>query len=450
MLSITIYTIASVLAFYFFQIPEKRWKAILIILGLICHLFNFVPDGNIKGIDFALILIILFFIQDFIRGRVKFTQNILSKCISTFIFFMIISSLFSVLYYHFTLYEVIQGGRYYYSLLLYYILIQLKPQEIQKIIRCVYKITLYASIIYLIQIPLKMELLTIGGDIGNSVSGTEFKRFYNQPFYLAFIFYLSLFHRSNFKVRWYEIMIFALATILALHRSLILATLISIIIGFWLSGGLKKKRNRYFLILTIVTIIPFSSLLSNRFESGNTDKDLALVLNGKYKDYNTSDSPATFAFRVALFMERFEYLSSRNLGEQIFGMGLISGSSPKVDRMYNFSVGLQLSDGKIIQLDTGDISWPLLIIYLGFAGTIIYIGIYLFSLTQFFHYKKNIYAVSCICYLISQFLISFTGSSFARPYFLFLPFLLLIFIKKDIYARQIADLSIKNKEHDQN
>lgn len=121
-------------------------------------------------------------------------------------------------------------------------------------------------------------------------------------------------------------------------------------------------------------------------------------------------------FRIAWINERASYLADRSLGEQIFGLGLISDSQPIVNKMYNFRVGLiNKETGYPVQLGTADIAYGNLLTKLGFMGGIIYLW-FTISLTLFFFQHKKVHPLllTCSAYMITMFITSFAGSNLSE------------------------------------
>ena len=156
----------------------------------------------------------------------------------------------------------------------------------------------------------------------------------------------------------------------------------------------KTLKNAFVLI---ILFIPFISTISSRFEKGGTDNDIQLLLEGKYDDRYETEGNATMTYRLAWLYERTSYLIERPIGEQIFGMGLISDSQPIVQKIYNFRLGLEdQTTGFLSQLSTADISYGNLICKLGFVGTFIYLYM-IISIAIFFYRRKELNPIFSIC-----------------------------------------------------
>ena len=166
--------------------------------------------------------------------------------------------------------------------------------------------------------------------------------------------------------------------------------------------------------------------VGHQFLQSRTYRDIQNVLAGNIDEELDIDldelSDGTFTFRMAHLFERCQYLNERPEA-MILGAGLIPEDSKKVDDLFDFRVGLleELTDTSV-QLDTGDISYSLLFIRLGYVGTFIYLLIYFYFFYFFFKNRKNVYSRISIMFLILTFGVSFFSANLVNPinYVLFL------------------------------
>ena len=123
-----------------------------------------------------------------------------------------------------------------------------------------------------------------------------------------------------------------------------------------------------------------------------------------FKDYNMGEG-GTLTYRIAWVYERFDYLIHRPIGEQIFGLGLISDSQPIVNKKYNFMIGLRdESTGETYQLYTPDISYGNLLSRHGFVGSIIYLCMLVnFAIFLYKDRKANAFTIVCSAMIIMLF-----------------------------------------------
>lgn len=243
-------------------------------------------------------------------------------------------------------------------------------------------------------------------------------RMYNSPALLDLFLALSFVAPKYFgrRVNIYR-GIYLIALVCTLGRTGIFSTLMTVVLSMLFLG----KASKIFKTLAIlgILLVPFIGMISNRFEGGDTSGDLSALTSGAaFNDYDMGGGEGgTMTYRIAWVYERFDYLINRPIGEQIFGLGLISDSQPIVYKKYNFRIGLANEEvGRPYQLVTPDIAYGNLLSRLGFAGGIIYLC-FLVSLAVFLYKnrKANSLAIVGTSMLIMLFLLSFAGSALSEP-----------------------------------
>jgi hypothetical protein len=133
-------------------------------------------------------------------------------------------------------------------------------------------------------------------------------------------------------------------------------------------------------------------------------------------------------FRLLVLAERYEYLTTKTQ-YYLFGVGNVwERDFPNI-----FEIGLYDEErGRAIQLDTGDIVWPLIILRLGMIGLVLFILGYWGFVKLFFKTKENPLSIATIAYLLSVLLFtSFAGSYCGRGFFWILPMLCLVLMREN-------------------
>jgi hypothetical protein len=199
-------------------------------------------------------------------------------------------------------------------------------------------ITTITTILYILQTVTGIQLLAYSLEIPESSSETGLYRFYNIPPLLVIFFIMTVFYPSIFNkmfILFYQIL-FIVAIVASMGRTMMLGIAISIIIGFFLNGNIVKNYKR--ILLFGVFLIPLTSFISTRFEDGKTNNDIELILEGNYflAKENGGGQGATMAYRLAWIMERWEYLQRRPISETVFGLGLLADDHPKIRQKYAF------------------------------------------------------------------------------------------------------------------
>lgn len=308
------------------------------------------------------------------------------------IVFLLCSAVFSYIHYHFTPYQILQGGRSYLLLLSLPILVRVKPVELQRILELCLWITVLTSVLYILQVVFGRPLMPYNGEYSIDPT-TGLARLYNSPALLGFFLIASFvcprFFPGNINV--YRVLFFA-AVMCTLGRTFIFTTLFGVVLATVFTG--KASTLMKTIAVLGILFMPFFGIISQRFEKGETRNDINRVMSGGATNYGSGDG--TMTFRMAWIYERYDYLKDRPIGEQVFGLGLISESQSVVNKKYRFSIGLSDEDGIIGQLSTPDTSYGNLLTKLGFVGVFIYLG-FCICLAVFIYRKRMEFPMLIVC-----------------------------------------------------
>lgn len=344
-----------------------------------------------------------------------------------FILFLFASVLFSLFYYHFTPFQILQGGRSFLLIFAFPILVNIKQRDFDKVLQLLIKVCVLTSMLYILQTISRHAIMPYGEFDTDPTTGLP--RFYNSPANLDIFLALTFLKPELFKGRiiYYRILFF-LALVCTLGRTQIITTILLVFIALFFDGKIQKI-GKYVIVIGVM-MLPFIGILSNRF-TGDEASDFSDIQAGNFKEgYVQGRDQGTLLYRFAWVYERYDYIIHRPLGEQLFGLGLISDSQPWVDKHYNFKIGLPNPDGiGAVQLSTPDISYGNIMTRLGFLGGVIYIT-FIVSLLFFLlkRRKDNVFILVSAASIMLLFINSFSGSLMSETrsftiYFLFLSFL---------------------------
>lgn len=406
--------ILSLSILLYFQ-PKHRYLSYFLYIGFMTGYqggYGILTDEiiGIKNMDLAIIYSFIISFYLFINKKINLPNHKFVKYMKIFLFFMLISSLYSFFHYGFSPYQILQGGRKYLLVLSIPILLQIKSDEVFRILKIWIPFVTISSVVYILQLVFSTTILPYSGTPLID-SSTGLIRVYNSPFGLAFFLSLTFLCPQYFKynINIYRC-IFFMAIMCTLGRTGIFTSILTVFISIVLVKG-ASKLIKVGLIMGIF-ILPFIGTISNRLEEGGTSNDLQQILNGKFNENYESSGDATMTYRFAWIYERVDYLLNRSLGEQIFGLGLISDSQPIVHKIYNFKLGLFNEEtNNIEQLNTPDIAYGNIISQLGFAGGFIYL-LFIINLTSFYNSRKKYHPIIGICFsiFIISFIEAFAGS----------------------------------------
>ncbi len=401
------------LACYFRK--KTRWLSYVLYLSFLSNGYRVLIDNVIgaKNQDLAIIYTFVIGFYLLLNGRFKFPRLPMFRWLVAFMVFLVFSVFFSLMYYGFTPYQVLQGGRGWLLIFCVPILIRMSSKDFNRVIMIMAYITLITAAIYIAQIVLGRPILPYHLQDWKFDTSTGLIRLYNSPPFLSFFLVLSFVHTKMFRAIWVWRAIFFIALICTLGRTSIFATILMVLVATWMQGG-ATRLIRIGVVLMIL-LIPFADIVTDRFQGANTNMDLQVASEGGYEDYSSS-SGGTMTFRLALLYERANYLVHRPILEQIFGMGLISDSQPIVQRMYHFNLGLSnVETGNTTQLHSPDIAWVNTVCGLGYGGTAIYLG-FLISMTIFFfrRRRRNYFFTAIAAMSLCSYIISFAGSGLSE------------------------------------
>lgn len=344
-----------------------------------------------------------------------------------FILFLFASVLFSLFYYHFTPFQILQGGRSFLLIFAFPILVNIKQRDFDKVLQLLIKVCVLTNMLYILQTISRHAIMPYGEFDTDPTTGLP--RFYNSPANLDIFLALTFLKPELFKGRiiYYRILFF-LALVYTLGRTQIITTILLVFIALFFDGKIQKI-GKYVIVIGVM-MLPFIGVLSDRF-TGDEASDFSDIQAGNFKEgYVQGRDQGTLLYRFAWVYERYDYIIHRPLGEQLFGLGLISDSQPWVDKHYNFKIGLPNPDGiGAVQLSTPDISYGNIMTRLGFLGGVIYIT-FIVSLLFFLlkRRKDNVFILVSAASIMLLFINSFSGSLMSETrsftiYFLFLSFL---------------------------
>lgn len=425
------------LSIIFYVKDKKRWS-LLIFLSFCGNGFYILTDNilGIKNQDAALIYFIVIFIYSLFNERhIKYVHNFrIEKWLKVFFIFMLFNVLFSIIFYQLDLIQIIQGGRRYFIIFAFYFIRKIKTSDIDWLLRKIVYITAITSVLYIIQCQTGWPVLP-DSDIyysNDSVDGTL--RYYNFPPFLDISLLLLIFYLKYFN-GWKNIFVIAIMFVALLctqSRTLIAGIIMVVLIGLYINGSYRKMVK--YGLLGLIVITPFMPILMERFESDDksTGGDLQAIIDGDFMNVN-GQFVGSMTFRFALVYERMEYLANRSIGEQIFGMGLLSDQQEQiVRRMYHFNIGLKDREtGEVAQLSTPDIAYGNLICRLGFVGMAIYLVIWGIMFVQAYKNRKVDIIVFCLfLYLFNNFVCSFSCAIISYTENIVLPMMLIVYMDK--------------------
>lgn len=423
--------------FIFFTFMLKGW---VVLTDDIMGMKNY-------DLAFAYTLVILIYSAIF-ENKVPAIDDLrLRRWLYAFFFFMLLDVTFSYVHYSFTPFQILQGSRSSFLFLSYFFIKKTKKSDLLWLNEAFFYITFITSILYILEVFFDLPVLPYYDEGAKIDDFTGIKRFYNCPPLLYWYLFVSIISPNLIKSRLTFIgsFIFVTALIATLGRTQIAITFGVLALGVIMRGQLKSTLS--FALVCMVIAAPFAQTISARFvgrDKDSTANEIEAILHGGIQETvkvgNTKDV-GTFTYRLAWVYERAEYLATRSVDENIFGLGLISDSQVlTVQKMYAFNLGLKDAEDNIAQMVTPDISYGNLLSKYGYVGGGIYLMIWIYLIIHFYRQRHNS-PLSFLAFLLifDNIFLSFSGSTISDQGNLAIPFMLYVIISKSVESFKETD-----------
>lgn len=406
----------------------RRTLSIVIFFFFLFDGFQIIPEklfetglGISKSTDFALLYIVFLFIYSLINTPNFIPINKLTILLGGYLLFIACLIGISYYIYHIPFSEIVRTSRYYLFAISYFVLRKLTLKEIDSILKVLFCIVVFQSILFTIQGFTGIALLTRAVD---HKSAKLITRFYNSPLMLYFFVFYGIFNNPfSGKYKYISALICIVCVYMPLHRSLTISFVFILIIGLLLKIGHFKRLLSYLPIL-LLCIIPLIAVSGIQLAS-RTVNDINSVTTGEFMDIEEVElgEESTLLFRMAHFYERYMHILEKPI-ETAFGSGLMAEESNYTNKKFDFIIGLENEKtGEIVQLETSDIAWSNLIIRYGIIGTLIYLTIYISIMIFYYKHRKARYALSTFLYLLLLLFTSITSNQLYYVYMLVFPFM---------------------------
>lgn len=415
-----------IIASYFIINKTKLEWALVIIMALGTNLFQ--ASKIFKGIllfpnitDAALLLIILLF---FIFKRQE-NPNIKPIYQTTMLLLIYVAcvAIIDIIINGTSFISVLKTSRHWLCLLAIFVIPQIPYNTLCKSLKIVFYFTIIISSINIVEFLFGTSYFTktiVEGGIKRGALPSYYALFY------TFLIFTDYYKFSKIK-KYLFLGILIASLLVSTTRSISLAVVLGIAICIWYLSN--NKLSSYLKLCGLCVVIYLASFalpsLNRRFN--DAFKEIA----GIEQSSKNLDTEGNMTFRLYMLIERYQYIRN-NTQFYAFGIGnVIEQNFPTT-----FTIGLYDEEmQRPTQLDTGDISWTLIILRLGMIGLIIYLC-FIFRFILFKHQiPKDKLLIATKAYLISNLLIiSFAGSYFARGEFWIMPIICISIISKSITA----------------
>ena len=340
----------------------------------------------VKYIDFGLLEIAICTIIGFYRFDKFFSISTFpGKLFIAFFIFLIVVFLYSLIIHADSLSNIISVLRPYSYIFSYFILRVIPKEKLEKSVRIIFKLTLFACVCFILQYITHLEFV----DTYIAEGSQTYRMQITPPFMIPFTLALLLF---GDKIRWRYLLLLPLFVvfIIAQNRTAFVSIALLLIVYFAFANNTKHK---FVIVLISFMAFPFiSSMFNQRAENDNSNASSSLgeiESSISSADYASLSHESTFLFRVAMIAERLNYLNEHP-SKSLLGIGAMHEMSS--NNKLNFMVGTAyISKGGSIekaQIQSNDTLWSSVILRFGYVGVTVFL-LYLFLSTSYFFKKRQ-------------------------------------------------------------
>lgn len=425
-----------ILVFVIEFVRKHYYISMIIFLFLLLNGFQIIPQkfltwGFFSGatMDAALLaFLILFVIRSKFWLRNSIRNTAVSKAILIFVYYVLLNMLYGMIINRYSFPDSFKGARLYFLLLTIFMFSEIPISTLIKIIKTIIFITFFQSILYLMQIYTGKAILQGANDYW--MNDLDYERFYNIPLLLDFSLCMCLFwfpFGSFFKkYRFLFIFVFVLTVLGPLHRGYIIGWFVVMALYAILFNGYFAKVTYLSITAVLAIVIDSIDIFRKRFSDISQQVNfLSDIFENKMIEANNN-----FSYRINHLMERIMYIDTHSFG-WLFGIGFLDDRAPQAERL-PLQYGLADPVHGIIQkVYTPDIAWSLLLLTMGYIGTILYLNIFVKMLWNYSRNKISLEVSKMIFVLIMlQIVTSFESSAITDPRFFVSVIMLVVFIEK--------------------
>lgn len=411
-MEIAVYLLVSIMGGCFFLL-NKRYLFIFFEALVITSFFGFLPPISLQN-DFVLVVCLLLLCLNVRRkGVLNIKDDFVGKCILFVLSYTFVIFVYTVLQRKETLFYAFSVWRQLSFLLCYFIFRLCDERDFKYGFRYIIVASFIAGIAYYLQF-LGIGILVVGRDLDG--------RFANIPMFTVPIIFYYLYEQKKIDNRWFWVCFYLLMLFLCLTRGWIIAFCLANIV-FLCQNSLYFKAIRKYLFPMLIAVAISYPFLSDRFggdSSSGTHSTISEIENigNIVTDYNSYlyGGGDTFSFRLALAMERIEFLS-KDLNRFLWGIGCIHEDSPNND--FNFLICADKYDksGMVIkqQIENADIILIPRLLRYGFVFALIQIGLIFALYKRFRVFRDNNFSYQYLglCTVLFSIFKSPVGDDFA-------------------------------------
>lgn len=407
MIVVQILAFLMLLSFYY---KRQYAKYLFMVSVFFTGFFNIVdvsssPIKNIDLLNLSTIIVLTF-------GKIKYIgkPNVLRKATFVLLLFLSLSYLYTIFFDKESFVYAFKVFRGFFPLLLVFVIQKIPKEHVDTFFKYYFYAAFYVGILFYLQV-VGVNILS-----GRVLDGFEGSRYQNYPPFCSFIIaYIYLSNKYSLPKKLFYMAFFFGMLILGQERGMIIGLAFGLVVYTILQKNLKRAA--LLALLGAFAYLAMQPMLEKRANEGNggisTDLHAAFNLKNSY-DFEEG----SFAFRIAMMMERAEYLNSHPK-EALFGVGMIHEESNH--NKFFFRIGTMNTTYKYgrAMIESNDIAWCPILLRYGYIGAMLFF-MYLFLIVMVCkslinsYGATNVYIDSILVYMVGILILSFNGGYFER------------------------------------
>lgn len=373
-----------------------------------------------KPYDYAYVAMGLIIMFNFGSVAKICARNKVATFAVVYLSFLVLVLLASIVLFSYPKGKTIQSARVFFwpVFLLFFLLVD--KSVLERFVRNLYPIVFVLAVVYLSQPFHGRAIINPSSEYFNPYLGsTDMKRYLSTPDFLIFFLLISYYRlcvvsgngiggKTKLLLGF---LLFVSVQVVSFTRSAIMGT------GVALLYVSRRVVNPFFLALFLASVLgagaiayATSDLVAQRVDE--TASDVLATIGGSYQQLNAAKD-GNFSFRIAHLHERMAFISN-DVARWPIGVGFVHEDSAVAQNL-GFRIGLKnIYTGRVVQVDTGDIAWSVVVIKTGFLGLgllVYFLILSGFSVGPSVSEWSTVYRAGLIYFVVT----SFFSSSFVSP-----------------------------------
>ena len=405
--------IILLLSLYFFFKRKNLVYALSGYIFMVSEAFRLLPQSflnfGIKWNDACLIYLFLtsFYLYSRKQNYFSIKNDEVAKAISYILLYFTILLFATWIFIDQDCFSAIKVYRLYLLYAIYFQFRLLGFKSKLKIFKFIFVLIAITAGLFIQQVATGIPILVGGAD--EVATHGELTRYRNTSLFVEIGLFAILFTTCIKRYSTLFTCILASALILPMSRTITFVFAGITAVYYFFFYRKKKRLLKYFipLFIGLAAVWPY---FAQRLAKENTLEDIQLTTS--LKSSEDFEGGGNFVFRMAIFLERSEYLLKKNLF--LFGVGLVHEDSKYTQKTFNFRYGANRTvNGERYkqQVATNDTSWTTIFIISGLIGILLHFYLIYAMIKRFIILKRyhEVFVVPllslilCVCTSITDY-----------------------------------------------